>query len=107
MRWEGKCETIPDYSGLQVQDARRLRPFPHQLRHLRGRLPRRSPQLFGREVRAQGPHARRRQVREQQGTEGTELGGGPNEGALHRVGLLTSAAYALGETVLIQAVCPS
>ena len=60
-----------DYSGLQVQDARRLRPFPHQLRHLRGRLPRRGPQLFGREVRAQGPHARRRQVREQQGTEGT------------------------------------
>ena len=84
---EGKCETILDYSGLQVQDARRLRPFPHQLRHLRGRLPRRGPQLFGREVCAQGPHARGRQVREQQGTEGTELGDGQNDCTLQSVSL--------------------
>ena len=68
-----RCIRVHLHSGLQVQDARRLRPFPHQLRHLGGRHPRRGPQLFGREVCAQGPHARRRQVREQQGTEGTIL----------------------------------
>ena len=57
-------------SGIPVQDEGRVCPFPHQLRHLRGRHPHRDQELPWREVHQEGQDGPRRRCREQQGPEG-------------------------------------
>merc|ERR1719369_2043454 len=58
------------HQGLLVQDEGCVCSFPHQLRHLRGRLFDRGQEFPWREVHQESEDAPRRDSRELQGTEG-------------------------------------